>query len=93
MLAVIVGVLAVVALVVLTSHLISGENEGRAGGIVGHLTRYIPHQSLKIVIVAWQILTQVGGGSNTVRDIHRTCWLPTSQIERKENSLILKLPV
>lgn len=40
------------------SYLVSGEE---AGGrhILHRLTRNIPLQSVKIIIVAWQILTQV----------------------------------
>ena len=42
------------------SYLVSPE-ETRAGqGIVDRLTRRIPMQSVKIIIVVWQILTQVG---------------------------------
>ena len=57
------AVLAVVALLVaaaVVSYVTSGERETKELGIVERAGRYIPLQSLKIVIVAWQILTQVG---------------------------------
>lgn len=59
-LAAVMAIAAVVAVAVLTSYLISGENvHGRRGGKIERLARYVPLQSLKIVIVTWQILTQV----------------------------------
>ena len=42
-------------------HLISGEKEGTGRGIVDGIARYVPLQAVKIVIVAWQIVTQVKG--------------------------------
>ncbi len=41
------------------SYLLSGESGARRRGVVERVGRYIPLQSLKILIVAWQILTQV----------------------------------
>lgn len=59
---VLAAVLAVVALVVTAgtiSYVMSGETEVSGSGVVERLRRYIPLQSLKIIVVAWQILTQV----------------------------------
>lgn len=59
---VLAAVLTAVALAVVgtvVSHVMSGEVRPEGAGTVGRLRRYIPLQSLKIVIVAWQILTQV----------------------------------
>lgn len=60
-------VLAVVVLLVAAaavSYLMSGEaGVSRERGVIERLTQYIPLQSVKIVIVAWQILTQVSGGT------------------------------
>ena len=53
-----IGALFVAVAVV--SYVMSGEAGLGAGqGLVERLARYIPLQSVKIVIVAWQILTQV----------------------------------
>ena len=61
-LAVVITIAVVLAVAVLTSYLISGVKvQGRGGGKIECLTRYIPLQSVKIVIVTWQILTQVRG--------------------------------
>lgn len=67
-LAVIISALALTALVALVLYMVSeeeafsGENEERL--FVGVMRR-IPFQSIKIVIVSWQILTQVrDGGKN-----------------------------
>ena len=58
-LAAVLGVVALLGLAAVVSHVTSGE-AGRGGkNLVGRLTQYIPLQSLKIVVVAWQILTQV----------------------------------
>lgn len=54
--------LAVVALVVAVAvvvYVMSGKAGAGRGGMVDRVGRYIPLQSVKIVIVAWQILTQV----------------------------------
>ena len=45
--------------VIVAFHLVSGEKEGARRGIVGRISRIVPLHALKIVIVAWQILTQV----------------------------------
>ncbi|CAM9150882.1 unnamed protein product, partial [Ectocarpus sp. 6 AP-2014] len=55
------GLLFTVALV---SYAVSGESEGRARGVVERAGRFVPLQSVKIVIVAWQILTQFTSVAN-----------------------------
>ena len=51
---------AVVAIIFLGRYMMSEEHgQDTRRGFVEHLMRYIPLQSVKIVIVAWQILTQV----------------------------------
>ena len=45
--------------IVIVSHLLSGEMVGSGRGIVDRLTRRVPMHSVKIVIIVWQILTQV----------------------------------
>eukprot|EP00752_Nemacystus_decipiens_P017698 g15868.t1 len=54
-------VLAVVTLLVagaVVSYATTGEGNGTRRGLVERVARYVPLQSVKIVIVAWQILTQ-----------------------------------
>lgn len=53
------AVLAVLAGIVLFSYLVSGGMEEGAQGYVHRLVKFIPLQTVKIVIVAWQVLTQV----------------------------------
>ncbi|CBN79950.1 hypothetical protein Esi_0015_0219 [Ectocarpus siliculosus] len=46
----------------------SGERNGSRRGLAERVARYIPLQSIKIVVVAWQIVTQIAqgrGGGNT----------------------------
>lgn len=63
-----VAVFLSAAIVVLAVAVVSYGTSGKAGGDAGRgtaverLTRYIPLQSVKIVIVAWQIITQVRAG-------------------------------
>lgn len=45
--------------VAVVSYVMSGEHGSRGKGLAGRVARFIPLQSVKIVIVAWQILTQV----------------------------------
>ena len=40
------------------SYLVSAEVGGAGRGIVDRVTRWVPIQSIKIIVVAWQILTQ-----------------------------------
>lgn len=53
---VVAGVLAAVAV---ASYVMSGQVGGFHLGLVERVVRKIPIQSAKIVVVAWQILTQV----------------------------------
>ncbi len=55
-------VLAVVALVAAAAVFSYGMGTRMGQGTVARLGRYIPLQSIKIVVVAWQILTQVSAG-------------------------------
>ena len=59
MLAAALTVAALLVAVAVVSYVTFGER-GAKSGRVERAVRYIPLQSLKIVIVAWQILTQVG---------------------------------
>ena len=47
------------AVIAFFSYMLSGKSEDADKGIVVRVTRFIPLQSVKIVIVVWQILTQV----------------------------------
>lgn len=58
-LAVGLAVAALIAAIAVVSYATSGEGNGKGGGLVERVARYIPLQSVKIVLVAWQILTQV----------------------------------
>lgn len=40
-------------------HLLSPNVSGSGGNFVDRLARFVPFQSIKIIIVAWQIVTQV----------------------------------
>lgn len=44
--------------VALYMHLMSGEMDGARRGIVAWLTKRLPLQSIKILVVVWQIVTQ-----------------------------------
>ena len=52
-------VAALIVAVAVVSYATSGEGNGKGQGLVERVARYIPLQSVKIVIVVWQILTQV----------------------------------
>lgn len=54
-----VGLLALISAGVLVQFLVSGKKGMASHGIARGITRYIPLQSVKIVLVVWQILTQV----------------------------------
>ena len=58
-LAIVLGALGAAVGVIVTTHLLSEMKEGTGRGIVDRITRIIPLHTLKIVVVAWQILTQV----------------------------------
>ena len=58
----IVAILVVLATAIglaTVSYLVSAEVVGRGRGIVEAIVRRVPTQSVKVVIVVWQILTQV----------------------------------
>lgn len=40
-------------------YLLSGEEGGTGRGLVDRITRFLPLYPIKIIIVSWQILTQV----------------------------------
>ena len=56
------GVLGIAAGVGVIFYLISGEMVGSGRGFIDNIARHLPMQSVKIIIVAWQILTQVRRG-------------------------------
>ena len=59
-LAAVLGVLVLCVAVAVISHAMSGQvGGGRMKACVERLGRYVPLQSVKIVVVSWQILTQV----------------------------------
>ncbi len=58
-LAAVLAVLALVAAAGVISYVMAGETGMAGRGVVERLRRYIPLQSVKIIVVAWQILTQV----------------------------------
>lgn len=60
MVIVIVAILALFAAVAVVTYVKSRADDGGAeGGFVERVARRLPLQSVKIVIVSWQILTQV----------------------------------
>ena len=66
-LAVAMVVVFLLASVAFLSYMLSGEMEGVNQGIAARVTRFIPLQSVKIVIVVWQILTQVSRTATVFR--------------------------
>lgn len=58
-LAVFFVVIALVVVVSIACYLIFYEHERGRQGLVERMARYVPLQSLKVVIVSWQIITQV----------------------------------
>lgn len=54
----VVAVLVALLLVASILHLVSGAPEGSGRDIIARVTERIPVQSLKIVVIVWQILTQ-----------------------------------
>ena len=61
------GILLLFAIVAFLPYMLSGEMEGADKSIVARVTRFIPLQSVKIVIVVWQILTQVSNVTTVLR--------------------------
>lgn len=59
MVVVVFALTVLLAAAVIATHTTSDQLEGGGRGRIERLTRYIPLQSIKIVIVAWQIVTQV----------------------------------
>lgn len=56
----VVGVVVAFVVMVMTMlYVMSPEVEGKPRGVFGRMMRYVPLQPIKIIIVAWQILTQV----------------------------------
>ena len=49
----------VVVGIALALHLLSGSMESTERGLVDRIIRIVPVQAVKIIIVAWQIVTQV----------------------------------
>lgn len=60
-LAVAVSVIVLFAAVVIVTYLVSGELEDDGTGFLDRARRYLPLKSIKIVVVVWQIITQVRG--------------------------------
>lgn len=56
-----VGIIVLFAGIALCMHLVSGEVDGARPGIIHRVIKRLPVQSIKIVVVMWQILTQVRG--------------------------------
>lgn len=56
---VLVAVFGLGAAIALYMHLVSEEMDGTRRGIIHRFTTRLPLQSIKIVVVVWQILTQV----------------------------------
>ena len=59
MLAIFLAVVIMLGTVAVAWYLVLGEAQHAERGLVQCLTRYVPLQSLKVIIVVWQILTQV----------------------------------
>ena len=58
--AIVVALALIVAVILAVSYLLSAELErGTTTACLERLMRYIPMQSVKIVIVTWQIVIQV----------------------------------
>lgn len=58
-LAAVLGVVALFTVVAVVSYVVSGGGVGGGNIVIGRLTQYVPLQSVKIIVVTWQILTQV----------------------------------
>ena len=63
-----IAIVAVVAafslctIIALVMHLVSGEKDGARKGMIHRVAKRLPLQSIKIIVVVWQILTQVRDG-------------------------------
>lgn len=60
------------AAIALYRHLVSGEMDGARRGIIHRFIKRLPLQAIKIVVVVWQILTQVRRHLTIHTDIRRT---------------------
>ncbi|CAM9429038.1 unnamed protein product [Ectocarpus fasciculatus] len=66
------AVVGLIVLVAVVSYLTSRERDGKGRGIVERVGRYVPLQSVKIVVVAWQIMTQFTDVANvTYPDVYQ----------------------
>ena len=74
------GVVFVLAFAAFLSYMLSGETRGAGQSIVARVTRFFPLQSVKIVIVVWQILTQV----RCTATVFQRRWHHTLFYERNE---------
>ena len=63
---VIASCLTMLFLVLVIQFLLSGKDDHSATGIYSSIRRHIPFQSIKIVIVVWQIITQFSFVANVV---------------------------
>lgn len=54
----VVAVFSLCAIIAVITYLVSGE-KGDSRGIIHRVAKRLPLQSIKIVVVVWQILTQV----------------------------------
>ena len=57
-------VVVVIAIAILTAlaflwHMVSNEKEGTTRGVTFRVEKVLPLQSIKIIVVAWQIISQV----------------------------------
>eukprot|EP00752_Nemacystus_decipiens_P005732 g5187.t1 len=69
---VIVGVLVLGAAVGVCTYLVSAETEGARRGVLLRVVNRLPLQSIKIVVVVWQILTQFASVANvTFPDVYQ----------------------
>lgn len=66
-----VSVAGLSVVVAVLSYLMPREDVGGRLGRVERVARYIPLQSMKIIIVSWQILTQVRRSRDEVRSSSR----------------------
>ena len=60
--AVVAAAVSVVVTFMAFRYIVSTERVGARRGIMSRMLRRVPLHSVKIIIVAWQILTQVSGG-------------------------------
>lgn len=73
---VVVGVVALGIAIALGMHLMSGEMGGARRGVVHRVIERLPFQSIKIIVVVWQILTQVRRRLFQIACKIVPCWSP-----------------